>query len=108
VALDKVRGAVVDPSIEEFLRSAGAPAGPVQSPLFARNLARTFLDAQSKRHDADYDLNKSLSEADARVLGTRVAHVIADWRSADSQADQDFKTALCMLMLLKGQLRREN
>jgi hypothetical protein len=107
LALDRVRGANVDQSVEDFLRSATAPAGRLPSPEFARNMAKTFFDAQSKRHDADYDMNEPLSEADAIFLLTRVKDVIADWRSANSPADRDFKTALCMLMLLKGQLRKE-
>jgi hypothetical protein len=106
-ALDKVRGTNVDQSVEEFLRPIGAPAGPAASPVFVQNLAKGFLDAQAKRHDADYDMNKPLGEADARLLRIRVRRVIADWRSANGQADRDFKDALCMLMVLKGRLRPE-
>src|SRR5437899_1762568 len=50
--LDKVRGAQVDASVEDFLRSPGIPPTPVIPPPFARNLANTFIDAQAKRHDA--------------------------------------------------------
>lgn len=70
-ALDKARGQRVDPSIEGFLRPPAAPAGPVAPPPFVRNLAHAFSDAQAKRHDADYDLNKPLSELDARLLTGR-------------------------------------
>jgi len=107
-ALDKVRGSIVDQSVEDFLRLSAAPTGRISSPVFAQNLSKAFSDAQAKRHDADYDMNKSLSETDARLLRTRVKRVIQGWRSANSPADKDFKTALCMLMLLKGQLRKEN
>jgi hypothetical protein len=107
-ALDKVRGATVDRSVEDFLRSAKSPAGPIPSPIFVQNLSKAFSDAQAKRHNADYDMNKSLSEAEARLLRSRVKRVIAGWRSANSPADEDFKSALCMSMLVKGQLRREN
>jgi hypothetical protein len=65
-ALDKVRGANVHASIEDFVRPPGV-VGLVAPPLFARNLANAFIDAQAKRHDADYDLNKTLSELDARL-----------------------------------------
>jgi hypothetical protein len=107
-ALDKVRGADVDVSVEEFVRWPGAPAGRLQPPLFARNVARAFADAQAKRHDADYDLNKGLSVIDARLTKDRVGAAITDWRSATTAADRDFKDSLCMLMLLKGQLRKDS
>jgi hypothetical protein len=107
-ALDKVKGAYVDQSLEDFLRSTTAPTGRVPSPAFVQNVAKTFSDALAKRHDADYDMNKPLSEADERLVRARVKAAIAGWRSANGAADRDFKTALCMLMLLKGQLRREN
>jgi len=108
VALDKVRGTRIDSSVADFLRQPGAPPGPVASPGFVQNLAKVFSDAQAKRHDADYDLSKALSEADARLLRARVKRVIAAWRSATGTTARDFKHALCMLMLLKGQLRRES
>jgi uncharacterized protein (UPF0332 family) len=104
---DKVRGPSVDKSVEDFLRPRGVVGGPVASPHFARELASAFSDAQAKRHDADYDLNKPISEADARVLISRVRHAIDAWQAADTPADRDFKRAICTLMLLKGQLRQE-
>jgi hypothetical protein len=75
--------------------------------LFVQNLARAFSDAQAKRHDADYDLNKQLSEADAMAQGRRVLRVTAAWQAANSPSDKDFKHALCLLMALKGQLRQQ-
>ena len=108
MTFDKVRGAAVDPSVSDLLRPRGAATGPVSCPAFARDLANAFSDAQAKRHDADYDLNKDMSEADARLLIARIRRVIAAWRAADSASDRDFKQALGLLMLLKGQIRREN
>jgi hypothetical protein len=105
--LDKMRGAQVDASFEDFLRSPGIAAGPVASPPFVRNLANAFADAQEKRHDADYDLNKPLSELDARLLRERTHLVIAGWRAANTATDRDFKNALGVLIVLKGQLRAE-
>ena len=105
--LDKVRGAYVDPSLADFLRLTGV-SGPVPAPRFARNLASAFADAQAKRTDADYDLNKPLSERDARLLAGRVKRVIEAWQDATTANDRDFKHALCLLVLLKGQLRSEN
>lgn len=106
-ALDKVRGAQADASVGEFLRVAEAAPGPVTPPLFVRNLANAFVDAQAKRFDADYDMNKPLSELDARLLRERARRVILAWRAANTPADRDFKRALCLLILLKGQLRSE-
>jgi hypothetical protein len=104
---DKIRGATIDGTIGDFLRPSTVPVGPVRSPVFAQNMAKAFLDAQAKRNDADYDLNVPLSVSDARLLKARVEHAIAGWRSADSPSERDFKHALCMLLLLKGQLRKE-
>jgi hypothetical protein len=106
-ALGKVHGPQVDASVAELLRPAGQTTGPVVSPAFVRNLAAAFLDAQAKRHDADYDLNEPLTELDAQRLIVRVEREIAAWRATNTAADRDFKHALCVLMLLKGQLRRE-
>jgi hypothetical protein len=61
----------------------------------------------SQRQDADYDLNEDFDEADARIAIKRVRDAIDAWKAADTQADRHFKNALSMLMLLKGQLRRE-
>jgi hypothetical protein len=105
--LDKVRGARVDASVEDFLRPPGVASAPLSPPLFVRNLANAFIDAQAKRHDADYDLNKPLSELDARILRTRARRVIEGWRAANTAADRDFKHALCVLILLRGQLRAQ-
>lgn len=105
--LDKVRGTRADPSVEDFLRPVGAAIGPVAPPVFVQNLAKAFADAQAKRHDADYDLNEMLSEQDAKRLRVRVERAIAAGRAANTVADRDFKHALCVLLVLKGQLRAE-
>lgn len=67
-----MRGSTVDAAIEDFLRSKGRPVGPVSTQLFIQTLAKAFLDAQAKRHHADYDLNTPLSEKDAHLLYERV------------------------------------
>lgn len=100
--LGKIAGDTIESSISSFVN---APNDLI--PRFARNLARAFADAQAKRHDADYDMNKTLSELDARLLHTRVRDVIANWRNATSKEDRDFKHAVSVLILLKGQLRVE-
>jgi hypothetical protein len=107
-ALDKVKGRNIDSTVEDFFRLQTTPAGRIAVPAFIQNLARAFADSQGKRHDADYDLNKALSETDARVLLTRVMIVIRGWQTANSVADRDFKNSLCLLMSLRAQLRQPN
>lgn len=104
-AFDKVRGQNVDISVADFFRRTAAD--PVASPPFAREMARVFLDAKSKREDADYDRNAILSEADATILISRIENAMRGWSAATSAADRDFKHALFLLMLLKGKLRSE-
>jgi hypothetical protein len=106
LALDKVRGAHVEASVAEFFRY-GAGTGPVVVPRFIRDVALAFIDAYAKRQDADYNLNERLSAADARLLRLRVRRVIRAWRAANSVQTRDAKKALCILLLLKGQLRPE-
>jgi hypothetical protein len=106
-AFDKVRGEYAEASVAGFLCPAGADASTVPVPSFVRNLAKVFADAQAKRHDADYDMNKQLSALDAKLLRSRVRRVIADWRKAATPSDRDFKHALCLLIMLKGQLRSD-
>lgn len=101
---EKICGATVEASVPDFMR-VGLGVGQVAAPAFARNLANGFVDAQSKRHDADYDLNKTLSEADAHVLRARVRRAIERWRSATGTANGDTKHAIAALLLVKGQLR---
>lgn len=106
--LDKVKGATIDQSVADFFRTTATAIGPVASPQFIQNLTRAFSDAQAKRYDADYNLNEPLSEADARLLRARVRRVTDAWDAAKSAADKDFKNAICLLMVLKGQLRQQN
>lgn len=104
-ALDKVRGTQINESVRPFFQlGISGPPGP--APFFAQNLARAFLDAQTKRESADYDLNEPLSETDARLLRLRARRAIKAWRAADEPEERDFKRALSILILLKGQLRQ--
>lgn len=104
-AFDKARGTNINDSVEDFLRPKSGGTGRVPTPVFVQNLAKAFVDAQAKRHDADYDLNTPLSERDARLLLSRVTRVIQAWRNASTPADRDMKSALCTLILLDGKLR---
>lgn len=105
LVFDKVRGAGIDKSVEDFPRPRGHGSGSIVTPGFVQTLAKVFIDAQTKRHDADYDLNTPVSEKDARLLHARVKRAIAAWRAASAPADRDMKAAPCTLILLKGQLR---
>ncbi|MFE0752950.1 hypothetical protein ACFW16_03270 [Inquilinus sp. NPDC058860] len=105
LAFIKIEGKAIDKSIVDFLRGDAVGVDD-QAPHFAREMARTFLLAQAKREAADYDLNMPLGRDDARTLRRRVSQAIAEWRMATGQADRDFKRAICMLMLLNGQLRK--
>jgi uncharacterized protein (UPF0332 family) len=70
-ALDKVGGRTTDPGVAALLRPKRHPSGSVASPAFTQTMARAFSDLQAKRHEADYDLNASISEVDAGVLLNR-------------------------------------
>ena len=104
LALEKLSGQYIEASVEDFLRPTGT-IGRVAPPSFAQAMARTFADAQTMRYDADYDLNRTLSERDARLLLLRIRLVIRWWRRDKDAASRDFKHALAVLMLTKGQLR---
>lgn len=102
----KLAGQNVESSVEPFFRVAGT-TGAAVPPRFVRDMARAFLDAQTKRLNADYDLEEPFGEQDARVLRLRVKRVIRMWCAANSLADRDFKRAVCTLIVLRGQLRSE-
>jgi hypothetical protein len=106
-AFGKAAGAFVDRSVADLVRGAGSPGGRMVSPPFIRRLATVFLTAQSLRHDADYDLNRPISAVEAHLLADEVEAAMSDWITRPP-SDNDLKRALCLLMLLKGQLRREN
>lgn len=105
-ALDKVRAPAINSSVAGLFERGGV-AGVHAAPVFAQNLARAFIDAQTKREAADYDLNEPLSETDARLLRFRIKRVISAWQVANTREDSDFKHALSILILLKGQLRQD-
>ncbi|MEY2927455.1 MAG: hypothetical protein RL367_1932 [Pseudomonadota bacterium] len=104
--MEKLRGNQINSSVKDFFKN-GPDMAPPAVPKFAADLANAFIDAQAKRNDADYDLNKPLSEADAKILWNRVKRVIPQWRAANTAEDRDFKRALCLLIILKGQLRAD-
>jgi|ERR1700728_152641 hypothetical protein len=106
-ALDKVRGNTVDKTVADFLGAPGSASGTVATPHFVAELAKVFIDAQDKRHEADYNLNEWLAEADAKLLSNRVRASMAAWQAANAKHDRDFKHALSILILLKGQLRTD-
>lgn len=105
-ALDKIRGAHINDSVRPYFQN-GILGPPAAAPPFAQNFARAFIDAQTKRESADYDLNEPLSETDARLLRLRVRRAIKAWRVASEPEERDFKRALSMPILLRGQLRQQ-
>ena len=105
LALDKVRGQEIHSSVRQFFTCAGVELRA--APAFARNMATAFLDAQAKRESADYDLNETFSETEARLLLGRVRRALHGWDRAVTSADKEFKHALAVLILLRGQLRQD-
>jgi hypothetical protein len=105
MAMGKVAGKVVDDSVRALFQATGLAPGPVNVPRFAREMAKVFLDAQTKREAADYNLAARFSVDDARVLRSRVRGAIRRWQDANTASDKDFKHCLNVLLLVKGQLR---
>lgn len=102
-AFSRVKGDVIETAFQDYFG-----LGNTSAPRFARQVALAFVDAQAKRHDADYDMNKPFTETDARLLSMRVRRVIAGWRAAKTPRDRDFKQALSLLILLNGKLRTDS
>ena len=105
--LNKIKGTTISPDVVELLKP-GSAIGLFPAPKFARDVASAFADAQSKRHDADYDRNALLSENDAKALIVRIRLAIAGWRAANLRADRDFKHMLSILLLLQGKLKNQD
>jgi uncharacterized protein (UPF0332 family) len=98
--LRKVQAAALAPGLADYFGVAVARP-------FARLLGETFVRAQEQRHEADYDLNASLSELDARILIQSVRDAVRAWQQQNAEADRDFKQALSLLLLLEGRLRTD-
>lgn len=98
---DRIRGVTLHSSVIAYF---GVPA----SPVFARDTAKLFIQAQDQRHQADYDLNASLIETEARLLIDRIDDNILAWQRARTVAERDFKHALCLLLIVKGRLRNDD
>lgn len=107
VAFGKLKGATIDRSVEDLFRTPGTASGPITTPPFVQQLASAYLDAKSKREDADYNLNEPLSETDARQLRRRVDRAIRAWEKATIQTDRDTKHVVAILLAAKGKLREQ-
>lgn len=103
--MGKMAGKTVDSSVETLFRPAGQDSQSVFVPPFAREIAKVFIDAQTKREAADYNLADRFSADDARVVRSRVRAAIKQWQGAHTASDKDFKHCMCVLLLMKGQLR---
>jgi hypothetical protein len=104
-AMGKMAGKTVDASVQTLFQAAGASSDVIVVPRFAREMAKIFIDAQTKREAADYHLADKFNADDARVLRSRVGGAIKQWQEADTPSDRDFKHCMCVLLLMKGQLR---
>lgn len=103
----KLKAPNLPEDIEQFLEPL-SPEAAFQIPPYVREFAAVFVDVQSKRHDADYDLNETLSQNDARVVIRRVRSAIHSWQTADTAADRDLKHMLSILLLLQGKLKGQD
>ena len=101
----KLKAAKIDKSVEDLFRLPTTPMGPVATPVFVQQMATAFLDAKTKREDADYNLNEPVSETDARQLRRRVIRAMTAWESATTPADRDAKHTVAILLSTKGKLR---
>lgn len=100
-AFRKVQGGALEPGLAAYF-------GTAASRPFARTLGEAFVRAQEQRHEADYDLNASLSELDARVLIQSIREAIAAWQAQNLPLDRDFKQGLSLLLLLRGRLKTDD
>ena len=105
-ALDKLKGKVVEKSVDDFFALPGNPQ-PNPVPPFVQFFATSFAGAQAQREDADYDLTKPLTAADATLIRRQVKRAIELWKNASATSDTDFKNAISALIVLKGRLRKE-
>jgi uncharacterized protein (UPF0332 family) len=102
---EKLRGANINASVAHFFVGHGLQVANAPTPAFARQFANVFLDALSKREEADYDRNVDLGEQDAHILTTRVEDAIRGWIQADGPAERDLKNAIYTLLVVRGQLK---
>ena len=101
LALRKMQQVPLEKTLAEYF---GVPAAPA----FIRLLGQNFIRAQEQRHEADYDLNASPTELDARVLIESVREVVLAWQRNNATADRDFKQALSLFLILQGRLRSDD
>ena len=74
---------------------------PLQPELVA--LARTFVDLQQARHDADYDLALRFTRREALILANRADRAMTAWRGLRKTAQADtFLTGLLAFGNLQG------
>ena len=91
--MKEICGRFIKPQLDQPLRDlVGATAPPD-----LQNVARSFIDLQEARHNADYDLSFKLSSADAHQLITVAVRAIASWdRIATSAEANIFVLSLLM------------
>lgn len=68
---------------------------PIPIPAVLKDIAALFVDAQERRHRADYDLAAQFVRADVLIFLTRVSNAIQSWNQISAQpATQVFLIAL--------------
>lgn len=64
---------------------------PLEIPEALRDIASTFVELQSERHDADYDIGRRFTRGEATLLVERAAAAFDNWQSiASTQATRFF------------------
>ena len=96
---------------EELLKAAtrllARPAGrrgPIGSAYVRRRISTSYY---ALFHFLLEEVTRRVARTGNGLRG-RVRRVIRAWRNADVKADRDFKHALSILILLRGQLRVES
>ncbi len=105
-AANKLRKTFKSPDDDNLMKflDANFTEKSLTLPSFVLDLMFAIIDAQKKRHDADYNLSQKLTLKDARVLLKQVKISIDAWKNAN---DKNLKHAICLFFLLGGKLRAE-
>ena len=80
----------------------GAALADVPIPLALAGVARAFIDLQSERHRADYELTTDFEPEHARFAVESAQRVFADWASIrDTEPARVFLVALLLLRSIR-------
>lgn len=82
------------------LAAALPPSGV---PPALKQLARSFMELQQARHDADYNLSRAFTRQETLDLVSQAEQAFLDWRAVDGTAAGD---TFLVALLLRGKLDR--